>query len=449
MKQCFKKYKKLKTQCNLLRDDVFPYFSIRVVSEKTFLQMSDYFYFIYGDAVFIVSKKCICVKQLSVCLLYGGKADAHLKSLHTYSLCYNRETSKANTDVQTFIRDAKLLCQVGVISKDRYKINDLFHNRKEDEFMKTKVFIDGSAGTTGLRIDERFANRDDVEILKIDPEKRKDVEERKKMINASDITFLCLPDAASRESVSLVENDQVCIIDTSTAHRTEAGWAYGFPELSKEHREKIKTGKRIAVPGCHATGFISVVYPLVANGILPKDYPVSSFSLSGYSGAGKNTIAAYQSLDRPEAFSSGREYALTQQHKHLKEMKAITGIDRLPLFSPIIDDYYSGMVVSVPLYTDMLKAGSTVETVRDCLAKHYEGEPFIQVCPLDNEVSESGFLPGNGLSGWDGLKIYVTGNEDRIVVSSQFDNLGKGASGAAIQCMNIVLGYDESKGLNL
>lgn len=315
--------------------------------------------------------------------------------------------------------------------------------------MKTKVFIDGSAGTTGLRIDERFQNRDDVEIMKIDPDKRKDPEERKKMINASDITFLCLPDVASRESVSFVENENVCIIDTSTAHRTESDWAYGFPELSAKHRENIIKGKRIAVPGCHATGFISLVYPLVAGGILPKDYPICSFSITGYSGAGKNAIAAYADENRPREFSSGREYALSQQHKHLKEMQKITGIDRTPLFSPIIDDYYSGMVVSVPMYADMLKAGSTVESVQKYLADYYAGEKFIQVCPVENEVSESGFLPGNGLSGWDGLKIFVTGNEDRIVVSSQFDNLGKGASGAAIQCMNLVLGCDESKGLNL
>ncbi|MDE7260191.1 MAG: N-acetyl-gamma-glutamyl-phosphate reductase, partial [Lachnospiraceae bacterium] len=209
--------------------------------------------------------------------------------------------------------------------------------------MKTKVFIDGSEGTTGLRINERFQNRDDIELLHIDPELRKNPEERKKMINASDITFLCLPDEAARESVALIENDDVVIIDASTAHRTEEGWAYGFPELSDEHKTAIKKGKRVAVPGCYATGFISLVYPLIAGGILPKDYPVSSFAVSGYSGAGKKTIAAYECEDRPKELSSGREYALTQQHKHLKEMKKITGLALTPLFSPIIDDYYSGM----------------------------------------------------------------------------------------------------------
>lgn len=315
--------------------------------------------------------------------------------------------------------------------------------------MKTKVFIDGSEGTTGLRIDERFQGRDDVEIMKINPDKRKDPEERKKMINASEITFLCLPDAAARESVSLVENDKVCIIDTSTAHRTEEGWAYGFPELSKEHRENIIHGKRIAVPGCHATGFIATVYPLIAGGILPEDYPVASFSLTGYSGGGKKTIAAYADENRPEEFSSAREYALSQQHKHLKEMQKITGLSRMPLFSPVIDDYYSGMVVSVPLYTELLKDKQTPEELQEYFAQYYAGQRFVQVCELDNEVTKSGFLPGNGLSGWDGLKIYVTGNKERVVVSAQFDNLGKGASGAAIECMNLVLGCDEAKGLNL
>ncbi|MBQ7065858.1 MAG: N-acetyl-gamma-glutamyl-phosphate reductase [Lachnospiraceae bacterium] len=315
--------------------------------------------------------------------------------------------------------------------------------------MKTKIFIDGSEGTTGLRIHERFAGRDDIELLTISSELRKDTEERKRLINASDITFLCLPDAAARESVSLVENDHVKIIDTSTAHRTEEGWAYGFPELSKEHKEKIKSGNRIAVPGCYASGFISLIYPLVVGGILPKDYPVSSFAISGYSGAGKKAIAVYESEDRPKEYASGREYALTQQHKHLKEMQKITGLERTPLFSPIIDDYYSGMVVSVPLFTDMLVKKETPESLLSYYAEYYKGQKFIKVSALDDEVAASGFLAGNGLSGWDGLKIYVTGNEERIVISSQFDNLGKGASGAAIQCLNIILGCEESKGLNL
>ena len=314
---------------------------------------------------------------------------------------------------------------------------------------KTKIFIDGSEGTTGLRIYERFEGRDDIELLKIDSQLRKDVNERKRLINESDVTFLCLPDAAAMEAVSLVENDNVVIIDASTAHRTNEGWAYGFPELSAGHTEAIKNGKRIAVPGCYATGFISLVYPMIAQGLLPADYPVSAFGLSGYSGAGKKVIAAYESEERPVDFDAPREYALTQQHKHLKEMKKITGLNKEPLFSPIICDYYSGRVMSLPLYTDMLHNVKGVEDVHAMLDKFYEGQKFVKVMPLDAQAGEGNMLAGNGCSGWDGLKIFVTGNEERIVLSSQFDNLGKGASGAAIQCLNIVLGCEEDKGLVL
>lgn len=315
--------------------------------------------------------------------------------------------------------------------------------------MKTKIFIDGSEGTTGLRIHERFAGRDDVEILPIASELRKDVGERKRLINESDITFLCLPDSAARESTGLIENENVRIIDTSTAHRTEEGWAYGFPELSGEFRERIARGKRIAVPGCYATGFISLVYPLIQSGILPKDYPVATFAMSGYSGAGKKAIAVYESKDRAPEFDAPREYALSQQHKHLKEMTKITGLQRTPLFSPMVCDYYSGMIVTLPLYTDLLNGKPSLQEVQEKLAAFYEGEPFIQVMPLGKEEETNGFLAGNARSGWDGLEIFVTGNEDRILVSSRFDNLGKGASGAAIQCMNIAMGVDEKKGLNL
>jgi len=313
----------------------------------------------------------------------------------------------------------------------------------------TKVFIDGSEGTTGLRIYERFEARDDVEIMKIDPELRKDPAERAKMINASDITFLCLPDAAARESVSLVTNPDVRIIDTSTAHRTEAGWAYGYPELSKEHREAIKTGKRIAVPGCYATGFITIAYPLVKAGIVPADYPVSSFAVSGYSGAGKKTIAVYESEDRDKELDSPREYALPQQHKHLKEMKIISGLERTPMFSPIIADYYSGMFVSLPFYADMLNGKQTPESVHEFMTEYYKGQNFVKVMPFGAEADTNGFIGANNRSGWDGLELFVTGNEERILLTSRFDNLGKGASGAAIECMNIMLGCEDSKGLNL
>lgn len=315
--------------------------------------------------------------------------------------------------------------------------------------MKAKIFIDGSEGTTGLRIYERFEGRDDIELLSISSELRKDTAERKRLINESDITFLCLPDAAAREAVSLVENDSVRIIDTSTAHRTESGWAYGFPELSAAHRDAVKAGKRIAVPGCHASGFISLLYPLVKEGILPADYPVTSFSITGYSGGGKKKIAEYEAKERNKDIDAPREYALTQQHKHLKEMKAITGLSKEPLFSPIIADYYSGMVVSVPIFTEYLKSYKNPEEMTAYFAKFYRGEKFIQVVENGIENLYDGMLSGNTLSGWDGLKIYITGNNDRMVLSAQFDNLGKGASGAAIQCLNIMLGCEEDKGLVL
>ena len=316
--------------------------------------------------------------------------------------------------------------------------------------MKIKVFIDGREGTTGLRINERFADREDVELLSIDIDKRKDSEERKRLINQSDITFLCLPDDAARESVSLIENDRVRVIDTSTAHRTEEGWAYGFPELSEGHRRKIAEGKRVAVPGCHATGFISLVYPIVSAGILGADYPVSAFSLTGYSGGGKKMIAEYEGQERDESLEAPREYALSQQHKHLKEMKKITGLKREPLFSPIVADYYSGMVVSVPLYGELLNKEETPKKLHKFLTDFYQGQRFVQVMPLGAEAQLHGsMLAGNGCSGWDGLKIFVTGNEERILLSAQFDNLGKGASGAAIQCLNVMLGCEETKRLNL
>lgn len=316
--------------------------------------------------------------------------------------------------------------------------------------MKTRIFIDGSEGTTGLRIHERFAVRDDIEIIPIAPEKRKDVGERKRLINESDITFLCLPDGAARESVSLIENDKVRVIDTSTAHRTEEGWAYGFPELSAAHRQKIREGKRVAVPGCHATGFISLVYPMIAGGYLPADYPVSAFSLTGYSGGGKKMIGEYEGQERHEELVSPRVYALAQQHKHLKEMKKITGLSKEPLFSPVVADYYSGMAVCLPLYGEYLKKTASLDAAWSFLSEFYAGQRFVKVMPLgaDTEL-HGGMIAGNGCTGWDGLRIFVTGNEERLLLTAQFDNLGKGASGAAIQCLNIMLGCEEDKGLNL
>ena len=315
--------------------------------------------------------------------------------------------------------------------------------------MKTRIFIDGREGTTGLRIHERFKGRGDVELLTVDAQRRKDPEERKRLINSSDITFLCLPDDAARESVGLVENERVRIIDTSTAHRTSEGWAYGFPELSQGHRQAVAEGKRVAVPGCHATGFISLVYPLTAAGIVKPDYPFSSFSLTGYSGGGKKMIGEYESTERAEEYDAPREYGLGQQHKHLKEMKHIPGLSREPLFSPIVADYYSGMVVSVPLYGELMEKYAEPASLQAFFQEYYAGQRFIRVMDRGAEEAAGGMLAGNGCSGWDGLRIFITGSRDRLLLTAQFDNLGKGAFGAAIQCLNIMLGCEEDRGLNL
>lgn len=336
------------------------------------------------------------------------------------------------------------ICVIGIIIGKTENVT-----KQEVMMMKTKIFIDGSEGTTGLRIYERFQGRDDIELLKIAPELRKDMDERKRLINESDITFLCLPDDAARESVSLIENDKVKIIDASTAHRTADGWVYGLAELNPSQRQNIREAKRVAVPGCHATGFISLVYPLVAAGILPSDYPVSAFSITGYSGGGKKMIAEYEEDERAQEYSAPREYAFTQQHKHLKEMKFVTGLTREPLFSPIVADYYSGMLVSVPLYTHLLKDGQTVESFQKFFHEYYANQAFVKVMDAGAENDTKGFISGNGCTGWDGMKIFVSGNAERLVLSAQFDNLGKGASGAAVQCMNIMMGCEESKGLNL
>lgn len=314
--------------------------------------------------------------------------------------------------------------------------------------MKHKIFIDGSEGTTGLKISARFQTRDDVELINIDPEKRKDVTARRKLLNASDVTFLCLPDDAAREAVSLAENERVIIIDASTAHRTAAGWRYGFPELSDAHRRGIAEGKRIAVPGCHATGFIALVYPLIAEGILPRDYPLTIGSISGYSGAGKSMIAAYENEARSADYDAPRLYALTQRHKHLPEMTKVCGLAREPHFSPVIADYFQGMVVSVPLFAAGLKRLLSLNELRDFYQTFYDGAKLISVMP-EEKTAATAFWGGNGLAGRDDLLLCVTGNDERIMLCAQYDNLGKGASGAAVQCMNIALGLEETKGLNI
>ncbi len=306
-----------------------------------------------------------------------------------------------------------------------------------------KVFIDGSAGTTGLRIAERLAGREDLELIKLPEEKRKDLAARKQALNSADIAFLCLPDDAARESVSLVENENTVVIDASTAHRTLPDWAYGFPELSKAHEEKILSSKRIAVPGCHASGFIALVYPLIEEGILEKETLLTCHSVTGYSGGGKKMIAEYEGAERSQLLDAPRQYALTQGHKHLKEMKGIAGLATAPMFSPIVSDFYSGMAVTVPLFASQIKG--SVEDIKRLYAEKYQSE----IVQYVEQIDEGGFLSAAQLSGKDGMQIGVCGNEERILLVAVYDNLGKGASGAAIECMNMVLGVEKTTGLNL
>lgn len=307
-----------------------------------------------------------------------------------------------------------------------------------------KVYIDGQEGTTGLKILERFKDRNDIELLRIDEDKRKDNDERKKLINSSDFTFLCLPDAAAKEAVAMA-GDKVRIIDASTAHRTNPDWAYGFPELGKDFRSKIEQSNRTAVPGCYASGFISMVYPLVKLGIMPEDYPVTCHAVSGYSGAGKKAIAVYEGENRPTDFDTPRQYALTQQHKHLPEMQKICGLSFTPAFNPLVCDYFSGMVVSLPIFTRLLTKKYTPDDIRKALAEFYGDAYFVKVMP-EGEPAD-GFIGANNISGTNMMQIFVNGNDERLILCSRLDNLGKGASGAAVQCLNIMMGIDEKTGL--
>ena len=308
----------------------------------------------------------------------------------------------------------------------------------------TKVFIDGKAGTTGLRIYERLESFDGIELISLDDEKRKDPQCRKEALNSADIAFLCLPDDAARESVSLIENENTVVIDTSTAHRTLDDWAYGFPELSLSHREKIKNSKRIAVPGCHASGFISLIYPLVEAGILKNTENLSCFSLTGYSGGGKKMIADYEE-EPDELLGAPRQYALTQNHKHLKEMVKISGINNAPVFCPVVGDFYSGMEVTVPLFKSDLNDGFGLSDIKEVYKNKYTG-PIVTYC---DDLSENGFISAGLLSGKDSMIVSVFGNEDRFILTARYDNLGKGASGAAVECLNIVLGNDDTNGLEV
>ena len=311
-------------------------------------------------------------------------------------------------------------------------------------FTMKKVFIDGSAGTTGLRIHERLADRSDLEFIRLPEELRKDNDARRDALNRADIAFLCLPDAAAIEAVAMVDNPNTAIIDTSTAHRVDPNWTYGFPEL-KGLREKIKNSKRIANPGCHASGFLALVTPLVGAGLIAPDTALSCFSLTGYSGGGKKMIAEYEADERDELLDAPRMYGLSQKHKHLPEMAAIAGLRSDPIFCPIVAPYACGMEVTVPLFAHQLKG--TVTDIKELYRTYYQTGLVRFVDTPD--AQEGGFLAANALSGRDDMQVSVVGNDDRILLVARFDNLGKGASGAAIQNMNILLGADEATGLNV
>jgi len=316
--------------------------------------------------------------------------------------------------------------------------------------MAYKVFIDGRHGTTGLKIDERLAARSDVEILNIPDAERKDPAAKARYINSADIVFLCLPDTASRESVALLEagNTRTRFLDASTAHRTHPEWVYGLPELSTAHREAIRSAQRVAVPGCHASGFILLVQPLVAAGLVNADYPFSVTSVTGYTGGGKEMIASYEeSPQLPDAMKSPRLYALGLAHKHLPEMQTVCALTHKPLFTPIVGNFAQGMVVTVPLFPRLLPKRVTPAEVQAFYENHYAGQPFVSVIAAGSDALEAGFLPATACNGSNRAEIFVFGHDEQILLACRLDNLGKGASGAAIQCMNIMLNVDEVTGL--
>ncbi len=312
--------------------------------------------------------------------------------------------------------------------------------------MKPKIYIDGQAGTTGLQIMDRLAARNDIELMRIDDDKRHDNAERARLINSADLVFLCLPDKAAVEAVSLVSNPATRIIDASTAHRTNPAWVYGFPELAPGQREKIIQSKRVANPGCHATGLISSTAPLVQAGILPTDYPLTCYSLTGYSGGGKGMIADYEAAERDGKLSSPRIYGLTLNHKHIPEMQQVCGLDAAPVFCPVVDDYYKGMATTILLHNARLNGNPTTEDIRQALLAHYAGSALVSVAELGyNEP----MIAANTLAGKDTLQLVVCGNDKQTTVTALFDNLGKGASGAAVQNMNLMLGFEETTSLSL
>ena len=315
--------------------------------------------------------------------------------------------------------------------------------------MAWTVFIDGKEGTTGLRIFDRLATRTEFSLLTLPEEKRKDAQARREAIHAADIAILCLPDAAAKESVALAAGSKTRILDTSTAHRVASGWAYGFPELSEKHRRAIVSGQYVAVPGCHASGFISLAAPLVAAGLIPPDALLSCFSLTGYSGGGKKMIAQYEVDARTSDLDAPRQYGLTQTHKHLPEMQQISGLTHAPIFAPVVADYYAGMQVTIPLFRQQLACAHPLDELTACLKAHYADSPVVSVLDAAEVAAMGGFIPANALAGKDSMKLMVLGNDDRVELVSLFDNLGKGSSGAAIECLNLMTGADETAGLNL
>ncbi len=315
--------------------------------------------------------------------------------------------------------------------------------------MTHTVFVDGQEGTTGLRIHEYLAQRSDIEVLSIDPQRRKDTAERARLLNAADVAFLCLPDDAAREAAALVTNPRTCLIDASTAHRTAPGWAFGLPELALEQRARIRAAKRISNPGCHASAFILLLRPLVDAGIVPAELPISATSITGYSGGGKKMIEQYQRGDDPR-LAAPRPYALALKHKHIPEMQQHTGLSTKPSFMPIVGNFYKGLAVTVPLHFSQLAPGHSGKDLHRAFAQRYEGERFIRVLPLsdpDTLERDAGYFDVTACNDTNRVDIFVFASESQAILIARLDNLGKGASGAAVQAMNVHLGVDEGLGL--
>jgi N-acetyl-gamma-glutamyl-phosphate reductase len=314
--------------------------------------------------------------------------------------------------------------------------------------MKKTIFIDGQHGTTGLKIHERLKNRADITIVEIPMEKKKDPAEKKKFLNESDIVFLCLPDDAARESVAMVNNPNACVIDASTAHRTAQGWVYGLPELNKAQRGLIRSSSRICVPGCHATGYVLVLYPLIASGIVPSDYPVSAFSISGYSGGGRSMIAEYAAPDLSDDMKNPRPYGLKLNHKHVPEMQKIPGLAHPPIFFPTVANFFNGEVISIPFYKRLMSKKMSSQDIFAFYQEYYAGERFVKIMPYPTDpVLKNGFLTLTQCNDTNMVEIFVFGDDEKMVLTARFDNLGKGSSGAAVQNMNIKIGADENAGL--